>query len=70
MNLKSCLNDLRKASAFIRYKDKKIIGSGVGFEEFIIQKCFQRLEPTEKKPQGHFEGNTPVEFEGVVISMI
>lgn len=42
----------------------------MGFEEFIIQKCFQRLEPTEKKPQGHFEGNTPVEFEGVVISMI
>lgn len=58
---------LRKA-AFIRYKGQKyLIGSSVGFEEFVIWKLFQRLEPKEK-PQGHFEGNIPAEFEEVLIS--
>lgn len=71
MNLESCLNNFREKlllSSDIRTKNN---WKWVGFEEFIIRKCFQRLEPTgKKKPQGHFEGNIPVEFEGVVISMI
>ena len=49
-------------------KTKILMGSGVGFGEFIIGRLFQRFEPGGKKTYSHSEGNFPAEFEEVVIS--